>query len=133
MAHRTDRRAMLLAAGSVAFAAATGAGASQSSEIRGTVEYEGGDAIPKGRLKVFLREGGSEASAQEQAVKAELQSDGAAAAINFSFSSPDAMRGSSTPQIIATLERADGWLLARGTAVYEAGSPVRIVLYTAMY
>lgn len=133
MAHRTDRRAMLLAAGSVAFAAATGAGAAQSSEIRGTVEYEGGDAIPKGRLKVFLREEGSEPSAQEQAVRAEIQSDGAAAAINFAFPSPGALRGSSTPQIIATLERADGWLLARGTAVYEAGSTVRIVLYTAMY
>ncbi|MBK4214340.1 hypothetical protein JJJ17_00225 [Paracoccus caeni] len=133
MAHQTDRRAMLIAAGSVAIAAATGAGASEAHKIQGTVEYESGEVIPKGRLKVFLRNSTSEAGAQQDAIEAELQSDGGSDSISFSFSPPEMAVASSGHEIIATLERADGWLLARGSSVYEPNFPVRIVLYTVMY
>jgi hypothetical protein len=36
-------------------------------------------------------------------------------------------------QIVARLERADGWLVARGSARFEAGSPVYVTLSAVMY
>jgi hypothetical protein len=34
---------------------------------------------------------------------------------------------------VARLERADGWLVARGSAELEAGSPVSVTLNAVMY
>jgi hypothetical protein len=34
---------------------------------------------------------------------------------------------------VVRLERADGWLLARGSARIEAGAPVEVTLNTVMY
>ncbi len=34
---------------------------------------------------------------------------------------------------MARLERADGWLLARGSAPLNAGSPVPVTLYAVTY
>ena len=44
-----------------------------------------------------------------------------------------AAAGAPTQQIVARLEREDGWLLARGSAQIEPGAPVEITLFTVMY
>ena len=36
-------------------------------------------------------------------------------------------------QVVARLEREDGFLLARGSAALEPGAPTTITLYTVMY
>lgn len=128
----TDRRAVLMAAGTAAAAAVAGTVAAQSSDISGTIEYEGGTEIPKGRLVVTVEAPGL-ASTARPASEAQVQSDGKLKKLQFTV--PSAARFSASPatEIIARLEREDGWLLARGSASFADGAPVEIVLYTAMY
>jgi hypothetical protein len=40
---------------------------------------------------------------------------------------------SPTLRIVARLERADGWLLARGSARFEAGAPLEVALRAVVY
>lgn len=48
----------------------------------------------------------------------------------MAFALPEAAAGT---EVEARLLRADGWLLARGSARLEPGTPLRITLYTALY
>jgi hypothetical protein len=140
MKRLTDRRTILLAAGTTAAAAMAGAVAAQSSDIRaseilGTLIYEGGAPIPKGRIRISLDGAGSSDTARS-AAPASLDSNGKATAVEFAIPQPPAgaARAAAAPvEIVATLEREDGWLLARGSAPFAPGAPVTVTLYTAMH
>lgn len=133
MKRPTDRRTILMTAGAAAVAAAAGPGAAQSTDIRGTVTFEDGKALPEGRLVIYLEDPAVEDKAQRRAAKTSIKSDGGSKAIAFSLSPPASSTASPTRRIVARLERADGWLLARGSAQFEAGSPVHVALNTVMY
>lgn len=122
---------MLLAVG--AAAAIAGTVSAQPGDIRGRIEFEGGGAIPEGRIEIYIDDPKAENDAQRPAVTTDVESDGGSKTIDFSLSSPTGSAVSAGAQIVARLERADGWLLARGSARLEADSPVSITLYTAMY
>ncbi len=131
MKRMTDRRTILLAAGSTAAAAVAGSVAAQSPGIHGTLSYEGGAPIPKGRIRLTI-EGAGQAPSARSAAEARLDSDGKATAVAFQIPLP--ARASPAPaEIVATLEREDGWLLARGSAVFDPGAAVDIVLFTVVY
>ena len=143
MSRLTDRRAILFAAGTAALVAATGAVAAQAADIRGVVAFEGGTAIPEGRIEVYLDApatgsatgsvAGSAAGggARVQASKARLASDGGMKSVEFSL--PAGATVSQPQQVVAQLLREDGWLLARGSAEVKDGATVEITLYTVMY
>jgi hypothetical protein len=131
MKRLTDRRTVLMAAGAAAVAAAAGPAAAQSTDIRGAVTFEGGAAIPKGRLVIYLDDTAVQDNAEGRAAKTRVDSNGGSKAIEFSLSPP--ATASPTLQVVARLERADGWLLARGSAPLAAGSPVNVTLNTVMY
>lgn len=133
MKRPTDRRAVLMAAGAAAVAAAAGAVAAQSADIRGSVTFEGDAVIPKGHLEVYLEDPAIQDKSQRRVSETRIESDGGSKAIDFSFSLPASATALPTLQIVARLERADGWLLARGSAQFEAGSPVQVTLNTVMY
>ncbi|MBP7003442.1 hypothetical protein [Amaricoccus sp.] len=131
----TDRRTVLVAAGAAAVAAAAGPVSAQSgspsgaAEIRGSVTYLGGGPIPKGVLVLSL-----DAPADAKAPpEARIPSDGDATAIAFALPSPATATAAPAVRIVARLERPDGWLLARGSAIPAPGAPVEITLAEVMY
>lgn len=128
-----DRRTVLKTAGAVAVAAVAGPAAAQSTDIRGAVTFEGGAVIPEGRLEIYLEDTAIQENARRRAAKTPVKSDGKSKTIEFSLSPPASSTASPTLQIVARLERADGWLIARGSAQFEAGSPVHVTLNTVMY
>ena len=130
--HPTDRRTVLMTAGAAAVTAAAGPVAAQSPEIRGTVGFEGGAAIPEGRLAIYLEDPAIEESAQRRLASTHIESDGRSRSLAFSLPGP-ASPSASTERVVARLERADGWLLARGSAPLNAGSPVPVTLYAVTY
>lgn len=131
MSRLTDRRAILFAAGTAALAAATGAVAAQAADILGVIAFEGGTAIPEGKIEVYLDSPATGEAARVQASKAQLASDGGMKAVEFSL--PAGASVSQPQQVVAQLLREDGWLLARGSAEVKAGAAVEITLYTVMY
>ena len=133
MKRMTDRRTVLMSAGAAAVAVAAGPAAAQSTDIRGTVTFEGGKAIPEGFLEIYLEDTGIEDNARRRLAKTRVESDGGSRAIEFALSAPASPTASPTLQIVARLERADGWLLARGSAQVEAGAPVYVTLNAVMY
>ena len=60
-------------------------------------------------------------------------SDGKATKMSLSLPVPTSLNTTSPQQVVAELQRADGWLLARGSAQLESDAPVAITLYTVMY
>lgn len=134
MKHPTSRRAALLAAGLLATgtAALTNPVAAQSTDVSGTVKFAGDTVVPKGHIVIYV-EGAAVPEGGALAVKTQLKSDGGAKAIPFSLSLPASVAASPIPLIVARLERADGWLLARGSARLKADRPVAITLNTVMY
>jgi uncharacterized lipoprotein YbaY len=133
MKRSTDRRTVLMAAGAAAVAAAAGAVAAQPTDIRGAVTFEGGAVIPKGHLEIYLEDPAVQDKSQRRAAETRIESDGGSKAIDFSLSSPASTTASPTLRIVARLERADGWLVARGSTQVEAGSPVHVTLNVVMY
>ncbi len=133
MKRPTDRRTVLIAAGAAALAAATGTAVAQSTDIRGAVTFAGGALIPKGHIEIYLEDLAIQDSAQRRVAETRVKSDGEATTIDFSFSRPASLTALPTLQIVARLERGDGWLLARGSAQFEARSPVFVTLKEAVY
>ena len=129
----TDRRTVLIAAGVAAVAAATGAAAAQSTDIRGSVTFVGGKAIPEGHLEIYLEDPAIQDSARRRVAKTSLKSEGGSKMIEFSLPLPASSTASPTLQVVARLERADGWLVARGSAQFEAGLPVHVTLKAVTY
>jgi hypothetical protein len=133
MKRPADRRTVLMTLGAAAVAAAGGPVAAQSTDIRGTVTLEGGATIPEGHLEIYLEDRAIEDNARRRAANTRIKSDGSSKAIDFSLPPPASSTASPTLRIVARLERADGWLLARGSTQFEAGSPVYVTLNAVMY
>lgn len=135
MKHLSKRPLKLLAAGLVA--AGLGANMSpadaQAAEISGTILFAGGTKIPEGRVEIFLEDPAGTGTGNARAALAQVESSGGDKAITFALQMPAEVRASAPLQIVARLERADGWLLARGSAKVSAGDPVDITLFKAMY
>ncbi len=126
----TDRRAVIIAAGAAAVAAVGGV-AAQSVGLHGRIILKGGAVIPEGRLEVYLDDPAVRDRAQQGSPRTSLKSDGKSATIHFSVPTPAV--ASPTLRIVARLERADGWLLARGSARFEAGAPLEVALRAVVY
>lgn len=133
MTGSTDRRTILLTAGAVAVAAATSPVTAQSVDVRGTVVFEGSAPIPKGQLEIYLETPGAKDKARRRAATTSVQSDGGSNSISFLLPAAGASQSPAKLKIVARLERADGWLLARGSAQVKQGSPVSITLNTVVY
>jgi uncharacterized lipoprotein YbaY len=127
------RRAVLMTAGATAVAVAAVPGAAQSTDIRGAVTFKDGAAVPEGQLEVYLSDPAIQDSARRRTATTRIKSDGRAKTLAFSLSLPAGATASPTLQIIARLERADGWLVARGSARVEAGLPAHVTLNAVMY
>jgi hypothetical protein len=119
---------ILLAA--AAAAVGSGARAGRPADLQVTLDFEGGGVIPKGRLAVYLDGPGA---GRDETRLAAATSSGGSRKITLSLFLPPGMDRTPPRQVVALLERADGWLLARGSAQLEGGGPVVITLYTVMY
>lgn len=133
MKRSTDRRTVLIAAGTAAVAAATGPVAAQSTDLSGTVIFEEDAVIPKGRLEIYLEDPAIQDKAQRRTAKTRIESDGKSKEVAFSLAPPPGFAASPTQRIVARLERADGWLLARGSAQVGTGSPAQVALSAVVY
>lgn len=131
MNRMTDRRRILFAA-TTAAAMAAGAVSARSADIQGTIAYEGGSEIPKGRIAIMVGGAAPQAASRAQDQQDRLKSDGGTKVIEFSLAAPSAAMAEGQ-EIVVQLERDDGWLLARGSAIYKPDAPVQIILYTVMY
>jgi uncharacterized lipoprotein YbaY len=132
MKHPTHRRTVLMA-GVAALAAATGTVSAQSTDIRGAVSFAGDKAIPEGQIKIYLEDPAIQNSTQRRVAETRVTSDGGSKTIDFSFAQPNGATVSPTLQIVARLERVDGWLVARGSAAVTANGSVSITLKEAVY
>lgn len=137
MKHLTSRRNLLIA-GLVAAGAASGIATTEKAmaddqPLRGTVRFAEGAVLPKGNLR-FHFEGlsGSEGAQQVPAV-AIVESDGKTDRLSFALPLPGAAETVPVLLLVASLERSDGWLLARGTAKVRPGDPADITLYPVVY
>jgi uncharacterized lipoprotein YbaY len=128
-----DRRTVLIAAGTAAIAAATRQAAAQATDFRGTVTFKGGAFIPKGLLEIYLEDPAIQDKAQRRTAKTHIESDGKSKSMAFSLAAPAGLAASPTQRIVARLERADGWLLARGSAPVSTGSPAQVALSAVVY
>lgn len=128
-----DRRAMLLAAGTAAVVAVARRGFAQSTDIRGTVAFDGGDVVPEGRIEIYVENPAVQGKARRAEPATRLESNGKSETIEFSLPPPPSTTVAKGTRIVARLERADGWLLARGSAGFEIGSPITVTLYPVMY
>jgi uncharacterized lipoprotein YbaY len=133
MTRPTDRRRLLMTVGAAALVAAAGTGLAQSMDVHGTIMFKGGTAIPAGHLSIYLEDLAIQNSAQRRVAEARVQSDGGSKAIDFSLAGPAGTTDATGLQIVARLERADGWLLARGSAQFAAGGAVTVTLNEAVY
>jgi uncharacterized lipoprotein YbaY len=133
MKRLTDRRTLLIAAGAAAVAVTTGQAAAQSTDFGGTVTFKGGAVIPKGRLEIYLEDKAIQDKAQRRTAETHIESDGKSKAMAFSLATPAGLTASPTLQIVARLERADGWLLARGSAQVNIGLPAQVALSAVVY
>jgi hypothetical protein len=129
----TDRRTVLVAAGAAAVAAAPGTVAAQATDIQGAVVFESGADVPEGVLVIYLEDRAAKGGVPRRRAEMRLQSDGKLKTVEFSVASPAAAIASPNLQIVARLERADGWLVARGSTTFKAGSPVKVTLSPVMY
>jgi uncharacterized lipoprotein YbaY len=133
MKRPTDRRTVLMAAGVAAFAAATGTVAAQATDIRGSVTFAGGTAIPEGHIEIYLEDLAIQDNAQRRVAETFVESDGGSKTMDFSLPEPASPTAAPTLQIVARLTRADGWLIARGSAKFEAGAPADLTLNKVIY
>ncbi|MBP1883897.1 hypothetical protein [Sinorhizobium mexicanum] len=133
MKRPTDRRTVLKTAGAAAVAAVARPVAAQSIDIRGVVTFEGGALIPEGHLEIYLEDPAIRNGARRRAAQTRIRSDGGSKTVAFSLSPLASSTASPTLRIVARLERADGWLVARGSMQFEAGPPVSVTLNTVMY
>lgn len=127
----TDRRAVLVAVGAAAVAAIAGRVSAQAAHVGGRVAFQGGAVVPEGRLEIYVDDPAVPDRSRGRGPRTRLASDGKSTAIDFSLTSPGP--ASPTSRIVVRLERADGWLLARGSARLEAGSPVEVTLNAVAY
>ena len=105
----------------------------QSTEIRGEVSFKGGLAIPEGHIGIYLEDPSEQDSTRRSIAETGVESDGKSTEIVFAISRPESATVSPRLQIVVRLERADGWLIARGSARPGASSAVRVTLSKVIY
>lgn len=133
MKRPADRRAVLMIVGAAAVAAVAGSVAAQSTDVRGAVTFESGAIIPEGHLEIYLEDRAVRDIAQRRMAETRIKSDGGAKTIAFSLPLHKRSSASPTLRIVARLERADGWLIARGNTQFKAGEPINLTLNTVIY
>jgi uncharacterized lipoprotein YbaY len=129
---RADRRSVMIA-GAAVLAVASGTVAAQSVDIRGALAFSGGAAIPPGLVLIALEDPAIPDRARRRVAQTRIISDGASKMLDFFLPLPATTAMSSSLQIVARLERADGWLLARGSARVNESSPTTVTLSEAVY
>lgn len=134
MKRLTKSRTLLLAAAMLAAGTAVSAAsaAAQSINISGTVTFAEGKAVPEGRIEIYFEDPAAP-DGKAQSATTQLVSDGGARALAFVLPLPESASASPMLQVVARLERADGWLLARGSAKVTGDAPVEISLFKVMY
>lgn len=131
---RSTRRPMIPAAAAMAVAvmAAWPVGG-VASTVRGEVTFEGRAAIPPGVIELRLVDAAAADGSGRPATVTRVPSDGKSAEVPFALPPPADTPVSPTLQVVATLERSDGWLVARGSAPVAAGTLVHVTLHAAIY
>ena len=129
------RRTTLLAAGMAAFAAFAAPAFAETMDMRGTIRFENGAVIPKGRIQVYIDDPAAKNEVQRTAAGTGIESDGKSKSLDFVLppQASQTARAASPAEIVARLEREDGWLLARGSAEIDPAGDISITLFTAMY
>lgn len=107
--------------------------AKEIPELRGIIEFEDARAIPEGRIRVQLNQPTDQNRSKSQPIETQIASNGKSEKLDFSLPLPLTEKSSAAAQIVVTLERKDGWLLARGSAKVDSSGSTHIVLYTVMY
>ena len=133
MTGQRNRRALLNASGVAIVLTLISPAMAHAQDIRGTVSFENGAAIPQGLVKVYLSDPGRQNNAQHGTDLVTLESNGKSTALSFILPSPINQPTSSTLQIVAHLERPDGWLLARGSSKLRLARPAQITLSKVLY
>ncbi|MTH99398.1 hypothetical protein [Roseibium sp. RKSG952] len=135
MRHLFDRRMLMIATGLLAagIGSTSETAMAQPALVHGTVTFAGNEHIPEGRLVFDLREMENRNNLDELADNAPLQSTGKQGEISYSVNLPAALKPSNKLVIVARLERADGWLIARGSARLAPDQPADITLHKVMY
>ncbi|MDD7911549.1 hypothetical protein PUV47_16585 [Pseudovibrio exalbescens] len=106
----------------------------QTQKISGTISFADQELIPEGSLKLYLKSTARPDSKTELETETPLESRGKTGTLAFVANLPEALEPTAPFQLIARLERADGWLLARGAAsLKKPDMPQEITLYTVMY
>ena len=126
-----QRRSFLMAAGAAAMAAGVASG--QPPARLGALDYEGGKAIPAGIIEIVFEATTGNGQGRASPGATRLTSDGKARELAFPLPEPASAARSGKARIVAYLERADGWLLARGAARLDGDGPVRITLHGVIY
>lgn len=127
-----DLLAPLVVVGAAALAAYAAPVAAQATAIAGVVTFEGGVKIPEGRLEIYIEKRAA-GGPQRRLSETRVESGGGSEQIAFSLPWQERSPGHQGMRIVARLERADGWLVARGSAPAPAASPVRVILSTVTY
>ncbi|WP_405117430.1 hypothetical protein L0Z64_05705 [Phaeobacter sp. BS23] len=122
MPHHPHRRTLLLGAAGFALTALTYRAKAQSEVVQGRLIFAGDAKIPKGRITIFLSSLGQPGTS-DPALEFDLISTGRAKRIDFTLSSAALSALSPTLQVVARLERADGWLIARGSTKLPEQAP----------
>jgi uncharacterized lipoprotein YbaY len=133
MKAQPDRRTVLKFTGAAILAAAAHPVTASSTDMDGTITFEGGKPIPEGILAITLEDPAATDEPLRQVAETRIDSDGKSTSIAFALTPPASLTASAALQIVARLERADGWLLARGSAPFDPASPVTVALNTVMY
>lgn len=128
-----DRRKILTLAGAAAVAAIAWPAAARPTDMDGIITFEDGTTIPEGFLEISLEDPAIRDEASRKVAETRLESDGGSTSIAFALTPPATLAAASGLEIVARLERADGWLLARGSARVEAGAAVHVRLNMVMY
>ena len=101
--------------------------------MNGIVTCEGGKAIPEGVLKVYLEDTTIRDASLRRIAQTQLESDGQSASLPFVLTPAAAVNGAASLEVVARLERPDGWLLARGSARFDASGQASVTLNTVTY
>ena len=103
-------------------------------EIHGEVTYSTGGAIPEGYLKIRLEDPSGGSKAERRIAEVHVKSSGAVDAEPFTLKAPRSrVEGTTQLEVVARLEREDGWLIARGSERIRGTEPVSVTLNTVMY
>lgn len=130
MTRTSPRATMLMAAATAALTTIAGTNLAEASDIQGTVAFADDAAIPKGRIEIYIDDPAAKGARRPDAAATQVESDGGSRTIAFTLAAP---ADAPATQVVARLEREDGFLLARGSAALEPGAPTTITLYTVMY